>query len=167
MQTERLIRLIGEYRFKWDERTFTIGASAGIVILDDAAADDSDLLCKADTACYSAKISGRNQVHLFSRHSVFESNQNDEIGKLELINDSLLHERMSLALQPIVPTSRIDDHSKFEVLLRLEDATRQIVPPGIVIPVAEKYDRMQHLDLWIIEKAIEACLLYTSPSPRD
>ena len=156
VQTERLIRLIGEYRFKWDERTFTIGASAGIVILDDAAADDSDLLCKADTACYSAKISGRNQVHLFSRHSVFESNQNDEIGKLELINDSLLHERMSLALQPIVPTSRIDDHSKFEVLLRLEDATRQIVPPGIVIPVAEKYDRMQHLDLWIIEKAIEA-----------
>ncbi len=155
-QTEKLIRLIGEYRFKWDERTFTIGASAGIVILDDSTSDDSDLLSKADTACYSAKISGRNQVHLFSRHSVFESNQNDEIGKLELINDSLLHERMSLALQPILPTGRIDDHSKFEVLLRLEDATRQVVPPGIVIPVAEKYDRMQHLDLWIIERAIEA-----------
>jgi len=155
-QTEKLIRLIGEYRFKWDERTFTIGASAGIVLLDDSTSDDSDLLSKADTACYSAKISGRNQVHLFSRHSVFESNKNDEIGKLELINDSLLHERMSLALQPIVPSSRIDDHSKFEVLLRLEDATRQVVPPGIVIPVAEKYDRMQHLDLWIIERAIEA-----------
>jgi len=155
-QTEKLIRLIGEYRFKWDERTFTIGASAGIVILDDSTSDDSDLLSKADTACYSAKISGRNQVHLFSRHSVFESNQNDEIGKLELINDSLLYERMSLALQPILPTGRVDDHSKFEVLLRLEDATRQVVPPGIVIPVAEKYDRMQHLDLWIIERSIEA-----------
>ena len=155
-QTEKFIRLVGEYRFKWDERTFTIGASAGIVILDDTGSDDSDLLSKADTACYSAKISGRNQVHLFSRHSVFESNQNDEIGKLELINDSLLHERMSLALQPIVPSNRIDDHSKFEVLLRLEDATRQVVPPGIVIPVAEKYDRMHHLDLWIIERAIEA-----------
>jgi len=63
---------------------------------------------------------------------------------------------MSLALQPILPTGRVDDHSKFEVLLRLEDATRQVVPPGIVIPVAEKYDRMQHLDLWIIERSIEA-----------
>ncbi len=154
-QTEKLIRLIGEYRFSWDERKFSIGASAGIVILDDSTLDDSDLLSKADTACYSAKISGRNQVHLFSRHSAFESSQNDEIGKLELINDSLLHERMSLALQPIVPTGQIEDHTKFEVLLRLEDATRQIVPPGIVIPVAEKYDRMQHLDLWIIERAIE------------
>lgn len=155
-QTEKLIRLIGEYRFSWDERKFTIGASAGIVILDDSISDDSDVLSKADTACYSAKISGRNQVHLFSRHSAFESCQNDEIGKLELINDSLLHERMSLALQPIVPTGQAENHTKFEVLLRLEDATRQIVPPGIVIPVAEKYDRMQHLDLWIIERAIEA-----------
>lgn len=154
-KTEELIRLVGEYHFSWDKRTFSIGASAGIVLLDSTSSDDSDLLSKADTACYSAKISGRNQAHLYSSHSAFENNQNDEIGKLELINDTLLHERMHLALQPIVPTGKADDHTKFEVLLRIEDATRANVPPGIVIPVAEKYDRMQHLDLWIIEHSIE------------
>lgn len=153
-QTDEFIRLIGDYRFSWAKRTFTIGASAGIVAIDSNSTDDSELLSKADTACYSAKMSGRNQAHLYSDHSTFECNQNDEIGKLELINDSLLHDRLSLALQPIVPTGPMRDHSKYEVLLRLKDATREIVPPGLVIPVAEKYDRMQHLDLWVVEHSI-------------
>ncbi len=155
-KTEQFIKLVGEYRLSWDKRTFSIGASAGIVLIDSDSISDSDLLSKADMACYSAKMSGRNQAHLYSRHGVFVNNQNDEIGKLELINDSILHERLSIALQPIVPAKRVDDHTKFEVLLRLEDATRQAVPPGTVIPVAEKYDRMQHIDLWMIEHSLSA-----------
>ncbi len=157
LRTEEFIKLVGEYRLSWDERTFSIGASAGIVTIDSDTVSDSDLLSKADMACYSAKMSGRNQVHLYSRHGVFVNNQNDEIGKLELINDSILHDRLSIALQPIVPARPKDDnHTKFEVLLRLEDAKRKTVPPGVVIPVAEKYDRMQHIDLWMIEHSISA-----------
>lgn len=156
-RTEEFIKLVGEYRLSWDERKFSIGASAGVVTIDSDSVGDSDLLSKADMACYSAKMSGRNQVHLYSRHGVFANNQNDEIGKLELINDSILHDRLSIALQPIVPARPTDDnHSKFEVLLRLEDATRKMVPPGLVIPVAEKYDRMQHIDMWMIEHSLSA-----------
>ncbi len=156
-KTEVFIRLVGEYRLKWDERAFSIGASAGIVMIDSDSVSDSDLLSKADMACYSAKMSGRNQAHLYSRHGVFVSNKNDEIGKLELINDSILHDRLSIALQPIVPARPVaDNHTKFEVLLRLQDAIRKTVPPGTVIPVAEKYDRMQHIDLWMIEHSLLA-----------
>ena len=160
LKTEEFISLVGKYRLSWDERTFSIGASAGIVKIDSDSTGDSDLLSKADIACYSAKMSGRNQVHLYSIHGVFVNNQNDEIGKLELINDSMLHDRLSIALQPIVPAKLSDDHTKFEVLLRLEDATRKMVPPGVVIPVAEKYDRMQHIDLWMIEHSMSAIKLF-------
>ena len=157
LKTEEFIELVRAYRLSWDERTFSIGASAGIVRIDSDSVGDSDLLSKADMACYSAKMSGRNQVHLYSRHGVFANNQSDEIGKLELLNDSILHDRLSIALQPIVPATSIEDnHTKFEVLLRLEDATRKMVPPGVVIPVAEKYDRMQHIDLWMIEHSLTA-----------
>lgn len=159
-KTEEFISLVGKYRLSWDERTFSVGASAGIVKIDSDSLGDSDLLSKADIACYSAKMSGRNQVHLYSIHGVFVNNQNDEIGKLELINDSMLHDRLSIALQPILPAKLVDDHKKFEVLLRLKDATRKMVPPGVVIPVAEKYDRMQHIDLWMIEHSLSAIKLF-------
>ena len=38
----------------------------------------------------------------------------------------------------------------------MQDAIRKMVPPGTVIPVAEKYDRMQHIDLWMIEHSLSA-----------
>ncbi len=155
-QAEELISHIGEYRFQWDERKFSIGASAGIVILDHTSSDESVLLSKADAACYSAKLAGRNQAYVYCAHSAFESNQHDEIGKLELINEALLHDRLSLYLQPIVPTKDTSEIKKFEVLLRLWDANGEMVPPGVVIPVAEKYDRMQHLDLRVVEHSIIA-----------
>ncbi len=162
-RTEEFIRQVGRYQLSWDERSFSIGASAGLVKIDSDAVSDSDILSKADMACYSAKMSGRNQVHLYSRHGVFVNNQNDEIGKLELINDSIMNDRFSIALQPIMPARPLgDDHTKFEVLLRMEDATRKIVPPGTVIPVAEKYDRMQHIDLWMIEHSIIAIKRFAS-----
>ena len=101
---DKCIKLLGEYRFSWDERTFSIGASAGIVLLDENSTDDSDLLSKADSACYSAKMSGRSQAHMYSSDGAFISSRNDEIGKLELINESLINDRLSLYLQPIVPT---------------------------------------------------------------
>ena len=160
-KAEEFIQLVGKYRLRWDERSFSIGASAGVARINSDSATGSDLLSKADMACYSAKMSGRNQVHIYSRHGVFANTQNDEIGKLELINDSLQHDRLSIALQPIVPAKQVpakqeDDRTKFEVLMRMEDATQKIVPPGQVIPVAEKYDRMQHIDLWMIERSIFA-----------
>ncbi len=155
-QAEELIGHIGEYRFQWDERKFSIGASAGIVLLDHSSSDESVLLSKADAACYSAKMAGRNQAHLYCAQSAFESNQHDELGKLELINESLLHDRFSLYLQPIVATKDTGEIKKFEVLLRLWDADGEMVPPGVVIPVAEKYDRMQHVDLRVVEHSIIA-----------
>lgn len=155
-QAEELIKYIGEYRFQWGERGFSIGASAGIVTLDETIIDESVLLSKADAACYSAKMSGRNQAHFYNRDSIFEANQSDELGKLELINESLLHNRLSLFLQPITPTRPSDEPVKFEVLLRLWDEAGNMVSPGDVIPIAEKYDRMQHLDAWVVENSIQS-----------
>jgi len=158
-QAEAFISCVSEYQFLWDKRTFSIGASAGIVRLD-YTSDASDLLSRADAACYSAKMGGRNQVHLYSSDGAFVSSQNDEVGKLELINDALLNERLSLHLQPIVPASGVETIHRFEVLLRLGNgdliSPDELVAPGEVIPVAEKYDRMPLLDMWVVEKAIES-----------
>jgi len=156
LQAEVLIKKIGEYRFLWQEKTYSVGASAGIVVIDSTSSDDSDLLSKADAACNAAKMSGRNQAHLYSSKGAFVSGQNDEIGKLALINDALENDRVNLYLQPIVQTGDETEIRKFEVLLRLFDSNGELVSPGEVIPIAEKYDRMPHLDIRIIEKTIHS-----------
>lgn len=57
---------VAHYAFEWEGRTFHIGASVGLVVLDvdmDAAA----ALKAADTACYRAKDGGRDAVHVYDK----------------------------------------------------------------------------------------------------
>jgi diguanylate cyclase (GGDEF)-like protein/PAS domain S-box-containing protein len=60
---KNLIHLISESDFKWEEQSFNIGVSIGIVKIDNSCTDMLDLIKHADVACYAAKKSGRNCIH--------------------------------------------------------------------------------------------------------
>lgn len=153
IDVQALIENISSYKFKWANRVFSVGASAGIVEINDPYSDGSDLLSCADIACYGAKVSGRNQAQLYSRQNPFHRQQNEELSIVKLLNDSLNNNGLKLFLQPQIPTHKSDLPHKFEVLLRVWDSNK-LIPPGDLIPVAEKYDRMQHIDLWVLENSI-------------
>ena len=153
IDAEELIKNISAYKFEWTNRYFSIGASAGIVEINDPYSDGSDLLSCADIACYGAKVSGRNQAQLYSRHNPFHRQQNEELSIIKLLNDSLNNNGLKLFLQPQIPTHQTDLPHKFEVLLRVQD-NNKLMSPGDLIPVAEKYDRMQHIDLWVLENSL-------------
>lgn len=54
------------YAFVWEDQTFGIGASIGLATLERSMQDIKAVMHHADQACYVAKKSGRNQVHLHS-----------------------------------------------------------------------------------------------------
>jgi GGDEF domain-containing protein len=60
-----MLQRVRDYRFEWQDRVFEIGASIGVVMIDDTSGSLEDVLRKADAACYAVKHSGRNRVHLF------------------------------------------------------------------------------------------------------
>jgi len=61
-----LLARIQEFRFAWQERAFTVGASIGLVTLAPGRYRDiTDIMRAADTACYTAKKSGRNRLHIY------------------------------------------------------------------------------------------------------
>ncbi len=154
---QQLINKLSKHQFHWRKRKFSVGACIGVVAIDNTSTDSSDLLSKADIACYSAKASGRNQIQVYSSQSSFQAQQNDELGKVKLLNDAISNDQVRLYLQPIVPTSHTPEtRIKFEVLLRVLDPEGDIIPSGDIIRIAEKYDRMQHLDLWVTERALTA-----------
>lgn len=52
------------YRFVCGRRTFTVGVSIGVLILDQKVTKVAEALCAADAACYLAKQNGRNGVQI-------------------------------------------------------------------------------------------------------
>ena len=62
---QTLHKSIQEFRFVWQDKTFTIGISIGLVSINDCHLNPENILNAADTACYCAKKQGRNQVHIY------------------------------------------------------------------------------------------------------
>jgi diguanylate cyclase (GGDEF)-like protein/PAS domain S-box-containing protein len=60
----KLLQAISAYRFVWEGQNFCIGASIGLVLFSGLSNDINEILKVADAACYAAKNSGRNCVHV-------------------------------------------------------------------------------------------------------
>ena len=65
-----LLACVREFRFTWEGNTFAIGVSIGVVKLTTATDTLVAALRAADAACYAAKRSGRDHVHLYQAGDV-------------------------------------------------------------------------------------------------
>lgn len=150
-----LVEAIGSFHFTRANNTFRQGISIGVVPIDRDSADSAAAMNAADSACYLAKESGRNQVqiaHLGNRRLQVRHGQMQWLSRL---NTALAENRFTLYFQPIVPCASTTRHDKHvEILLRMIDEDGSIIAPGIFFPTAEKYDMSQDLDRWVIEHAM-------------
>lgn len=152
---ERIIQVIDGQRFTWQEQKFAIGASAGIAFIDEASGGSTVVLKNADAACYSAKRLGRNRALLFSTENYFHQQQAEERKKVGILQSAIDNDRLKLYLQPIVPSGTAEETIKYEVLLRIVDEDDQIISPGELIPVAEKFDLIQLVDMQVVHKSVD------------
>ncbi len=153
-----LCEQIENYRFFWknaqiEKSIFTLGISIGLVPLSNQVLNLKSALAMADAACYVAKNTGRNQVHLYQEEQT-QQPTDQNIQWVNLINDSLDQEAgfclfhqsiVSMASASLSPTNY-----RYEVLLRMKDAQGQLVPLGAFLSVATRYNLMSSLDLWVI-----------------
>ena len=59
---EKLRRAVIDYRLVWEQHSFSVGASIGLVRVDATFGSAAEVLRAADAACYAAKAQGRNCV---------------------------------------------------------------------------------------------------------
>lgn len=140
-----------EFRFIWDDKTFTIGVSIGLVAIDPDTPNLTNALNAADAACYVAKNTGRNRVHIYQSDDREVARQHSQIHWVAKLTKALEKNRFCLYYQPIIslaPDRSAWEH--YEVLLRLHDETGTLVSPMIFIPAAERYHLMQNIDRWVI-----------------
>lgn len=148
---DKIRQQIKDFRFVWDDKTFTIGVSIGVVGIDASKLEMSRILSAADMACYAAKESGKNSVHVYEQADELASNRHGELHWTSRITQALEQNRFRLYRQPIVGISGASEEH-FEVLVRMIDEDGSIIPPSAFIPAAERYNLMASVDSWVIRE---------------
>ncbi|MDV3237566.1 MAG: EAL domain-containing protein [Gammaproteobacteria bacterium] len=152
---DKLVETLRSFRFAWQERFFDVGASIGIVLIDDQTVSVGSAMSAADIACYAAKDLGRNRSHLYQPDDAELARRHGEMQWVSRIRHALEEDRFVLYTQPI-EAIRGDAGAMHEILVRMRDEDGNLVPPGSFIPAAERYGLMPDVDRWVIGRAFAA-----------
>lgn len=145
---------IKDFRFVWDDKSFEIGASIGVVAINADSVDISEMMSSADIACYAAKDSGRNLIHVFEPSDEAMLGRYGEMHWTARITNAIDEDRFVLYQQSIISISG-SYPGHIEILVRMLDADNNIIPPSAFMPAAERYNLMKSIDRWVIGKVFE------------
>jgi diguanylate cyclase (GGDEF)-like protein/PAS domain S-box-containing protein len=152
---EGLREAIRNYKFVWEERTFRLGASIGVVPISPENEDVAALLSAADSACAAAKENGRNRIYSFQENDIDLMRRRREMQWAARINNALEDGRFEIFRQFILPLHEPQKHGlHYELLLRMRDEAGKIVTPDQFIAAAERYGLTPNIDRWMIEHAL-------------
>ncbi len=145
---------IADFRFFWEEKSFTLGVSIGVVPIDAGSGDIARVLSAADAVCYAAKEGGRNRVRVYQEDDDQLASRIGEMQWVTRIQCALDEGRLRLSRQLICPLGQSgDDAPHFELLLRMRDEQGRLVPPRAFLPAAERYNLMPRIDRWVCAAA--------------
>jgi len=161
--TEQAVRVanalretIREFRFVWQDKTFSVGVSIGLVPLNAESRDANNVLTLADVCCYEAKNRGRDRVQVYrpqdrdytGRHGdlqvVSQINRAFELGQFRLYRQFIM---------PVNPARGMPPHH--EVLVRMLDRAGNLIPPTGFMPAAERYNLLTSIERWVVSTLVE------------
>jgi len=156
---ENIRKLVEKFRFIWDDRVFRIGASIGLVAITPKTTGLVELLSAADSACYVAKESGRNQVHVYRPDDQAIADRQGQMQWTHRIQTALEENRFELHFQSIIPvTNNASAGLSGELLIRMVEnpasQKKKLIMPTAFIPAAERYQLMPKIDQWVIVNAL-------------
>jgi len=151
---EDLVASIDDFKFAWEDRTFKLTASIGVVPITAENSDVGSIMTAADSACQAAKEAGRNRVHCFEENDIDLMRRRREIQWAARINNALEEGRFELFRQTIMPLQESERGEHYELLLRMRDEAGSLVSPDLFITAAERYGIMPAVDRWVVENAL-------------
>ena len=138
--------------FVIDGQQIGIGASLGISLCPEHAADTISLLRNADTAMYQAKGSGKNNYRLYQADM-----ENGSVRRFTLeqsLRLALEQGQLQLLYQPLVELSDSARLIGFEALLRWNHPELGVVGPQEFIPLAEETGLIHPIGDWVMCNAL-------------
>ncbi|MFM9835462.1 MAG: EAL domain-containing protein [Methylophilaceae bacterium] len=151
---QNICKSVDEFRLTADKRRHRVGASIGLVMIDDNWLSTNHLLQAAEQACFAAKEDGRNRVHFYLDKDHALQAHLGEVQWASRIEQAIEDNNFVLYCQRILPIKgKVGLHG--EVLLRLQDETGNLIPPGLFLPAAERYHMASRIDKWVVREVFE------------
>lgn len=146
-----------DFSFVWDNKTFSIGVSIGVVPIAADSGNSTDLLKAADSACFAAKDCGRNRVYVSRAEDVVLAKRYGEMEWVQRIQRALVEGRFCLYYQPIITLGTASPLiSHCELLVRMLSETGAVIAPSVFLPAAERYNLIAAIDRWVVSAAFVA-----------
>jgi diguanylate cyclase (GGDEF)-like protein len=152
-----------EFRFGWAEKTFSIGASIGLVMVGPEFERASDVLSAADYACRVAKDNGRGRLQIYLEDDQNMTTSRRSMQWVASLQRHLAEGRLRLYAQGIhrltPPGGGTDPrHSRppgahFEVLVRQVDENGRVNSPFGIIQAAEQSGLIHVIDRYVARQA--------------
>lgn len=153
----RLQAILADLRFEWEQRTFTLGATVGVVPLEADIVSFDQLMLRADETVYLAKQAGRGGTRLWQAHGHGVEDHRSSIDWPLRLLDALKQQHFQVhvqKLQPLQPGLH-GQGLRLEALLRLWDPQRQqLILPAAFIPPAERFHLVPQLDRWMLGEVL-------------
>lgn len=144
-------------RFCWNNESYKLTASAGLVDITYTSENDANVLRAAEEACAQAKIAGGNRIQIYQPDSDELTRRDNVMVWVAKLNQALEQERLTLRcqkIQAINPERVRDELPHYEILLGMRDDGGEDLPPSEFVQAAERYNRMLAVDRWVVDSAL-------------
>jgi diguanylate cyclase (GGDEF)-like protein/PAS domain S-box-containing protein len=151
----KLQRAIEDFRYAWGERSFSLGASIGVIPITAVSGRTADVLRAADQACYAAKDAGGNRVQLARPEAAPGVQQQVETRRIMRLTRAVDEGKFQLYAQAIVPLApELPARPRCEILLRLPDERGGVETADAFLPQAERHRLMPAIDRWVVRQTV-------------
>lgn len=151
----KLRNQIHNYRFVWEDLSFQVGVSIGLVPINAASEGLEGILRSADAACYAAKDAGRNRVNVYRDDDEELNQRHGEMQWVTRVGRALDDNKLFLYFQDITPLRHEkSDPPMVEILLRMRENNRLFYPAQF-LPAAERYGLFPQVDRYVLDNFIQ------------
>jgi diguanylate cyclase (GGDEF)-like protein len=137
----------------WDNEVLKVSASLGVTLYpQDEELDADQLQRQADQAMYQAKVSGKNNYHLFD--ATLDRHVRERYESVERIQSALAQGEMVMYYQPKV-NLRTGQVIGAEALIRWQHPERGLLAPGLFLPACDNHPLSLALDEWVMHTVLQ------------
>ena len=137
-----------------------VTGSIGITLIEPTSQITAEeLLVEADISMYEAKEAGKDQACVYRREHGERIVARESW--LDRLRYALAEGRLELYAQPIVGICS-NGLPRYELLLRMRGDDGELIPPGVFLYNAERFDLIQQIDRWVFGRAAELLHRYTA-----
>jgi ammonium transporter, Amt family len=148
---ERIRSKMEELHFSDSGKAFVVGSSIGLALIDGTVPAEVVIAC-ADSACYGAKVRGRNRVEVYDGNDGAMATFRYQAPCAAEIKEAIRTQGFEVLFQPIVDVQTTIP-VLYEVLIRLP-SNGKLLLPSTFLPAAERFHLMPEIDRQVVTKAL-------------